>query len=107
MLVILIAGFTAGLLLGLFVLGSLRRPVQSWAALTGLVCGFLAVLAVWLPSSGVTANLTWVPEFYRKSVLAWPWFAPVGTGTTVLVALLADRLVPRSSSAVSADPTRG
>ena len=30
--VMAVAGFTMGLLLGLFILGSLRRPVQSWAA---------------------------------------------------------------------------
>jgi SSS family solute:Na+ symporter len=74
--VLAVAGFTTGLLLGLFVLGSFRRPVPSWAALTGMVCGFLAVLGVWLPST------------FGTPVLAWPWFAPIGTGTTVLVALV-------------------
>ncbi len=83
--VLAVAGFTTGLLLGLFILGSLRRPVQSWAALTGLVCGFLAVLAVWLPSS------------FGKPVLAWPWFAPVGTGTTVIVALIVNRFAHRGT----------
>lgn len=78
--VLAVAGFTTGLLLGLFILGSLRYPVRSWAALTGLVCGFLAVLAVWLPS------------VFGPPVLAWPWFAPVGAGTTVIVALLVNRL---------------
>jgi SSS family transporter len=89
--VLAVAGFTTGLLLGLFILGSMRRPVRSGAALTGLVCGFLAVVAVWLPSSGLTTNLSWLPEFYRKPLLAWPWFAPVGAGTTVLVALIVNR----------------
>jgi solute:Na+ symporter, SSS family len=82
--VLAVAGFTTGLLLGLFILGSLRRPVQSWAALVGLLCGFLAVLSVWLPS------------VFGQPLLAWPWFAPVGTGTTVLVALLANQIVPRA-----------
>jgi hypothetical protein len=54
------------MILGLFVLGSLRRPVPSWAALTGLVVGFLVVLAVWLH---------------------YPWYAPIGTSVTVVVAL--------------------
>jgi SSS family transporter len=70
-----VAGFTTGMVLGLFVLGRLRRPVESWAALTGLVAGFLAVLAVWLPP-----RLGYVG-------LAWPWYAPIGTSVTVLVAL--------------------
>ena len=79
--VLAVAGATFGLVLGLFVLGSLRRPVRSWAALTGLVCGLLAVVAVWLPSA------------FGSPVLAWPWYAPVGTGTTVLVALALNRVV--------------
>ena len=78
--VLAVAGFTTGLLLGLFILGSFRRPVRSWAALVGMVCGFLTVLSVWLPS------------VIDKAVIAWPWFAPIGTGTTVLVALIANRL---------------
>jgi SSS family transporter len=85
--VLAVAGATFGLVLGLFVLGSLRRPVSSGAALVGLVCGAVAVLAVWLPSSGLTVECEWLPDVYRKPLLAWPWFAPVGTATTVLVAL--------------------
>jgi SSS family solute:Na+ symporter len=98
--VLAVAGFTTGLLLGLFILGSMKRPVRSGAALVGMVCGFATVFAVWLPSSGVTAGVEWLPDFYRKALLAWPWFAPVGTGTTVVVALVVDWLRPgRSPSA--------
>lgn len=89
--VLAVAGFTTGLLLGLFVLGSLRRPVRSWAALVGMVCGFAAVLAVWLPGQ------------FGPTILAWPWFAPVGTGTTVLVALLVHRLAPHGPTSTSPD----
>ena len=81
--VMAVAGFTTGLLLGLFLLGAMRTPVRSRAALAGLVCGFLAVFAVWLPSSGLLG--------YKEPLLAWPWFAPVGAGTTVLTALVFDR----------------
>ena len=73
--VLAVASFTTGMVLGLFVLGRLRRPVASWAALTGLVVGFLAVLAVWLP-----------PRIGYVG-LAWPWYAPIGTSVTVAVAL--------------------
>jgi Na+/proline symporter len=83
--VLTVAGFTTGLLLGLFVLGSLRRPVRSGAALAGMVCGFVAVLAVWMPS---------LPVFDGKPILAWPWFAPLGAGATVLVGLAVNRLRP-------------
>jgi Na+/proline symporter len=81
--VLAIAGLTTGLVLGLFILGSLRRPVSSEAALGGFACGACAVLAVWLPSTLGTA------------ILAWPWYAPVGMLTTVAVGLALDRLVFR------------
>jgi Na+/proline symporter len=80
--VLKIAGLTTGLLLGLFLLGSLPRPVSSAAALGGLAAGFLAVLAVW------------VPEVTGRPILAWPWFALVGTSVTVAVALALSRLLP-------------
>jgi hypothetical protein len=54
--------------------------------LTGMVCGFVAVLAVWVPS------------VFGSPVLAWPWFAPLGGGTTVAVALLFNALVNRESA---------
>jgi SSS family transporter len=73
--VLTVAGFTTGMILGLFLLGSLKRPVPSWAALTGLVAGFVVVFVVWLP------------PLWGTHRLAWPWYAPVGTVTTVAVAL--------------------
>jgi Na+/proline symporter len=96
-MVLSVAGLTTGLILGLFALGSARRPVPSGSALAGLLCGFVAVLAVWLPSSGLTAEVEWLPAWYRGPVLAWPWFAPVGTITTVVAALVADRLSGRGT----------
>lgn len=83
--VLAVAGFTTGLLLGLFLLGSMRRPVRSWAALAGLVLGFLAVLGVWLPS------------VFGSPLLAWPWFAPVGAGTTVVTALALNAVARRGT----------
>ena len=69
--VLTVAGMTTGLLLGLFLLGRLRRPVPSLAAVTGLGCGFAAVVGVWLPSQ------------FGTPILAFPWYALVGAGTTV------------------------
>ncbi len=78
--VLAVAGFTTGLILGLFLLGRMKRPVSSAAAVAGLCAGFLAVLSVWLPGQ------------WGTPILAWPWFAPVGAGTTVLVALAVSAL---------------
>src|SRR5262249_55629474 len=84
--VLSVAGFTTGIVLGLFLLGSLRRPVSSGAALVGLVAGFLVVLAVWLPT------------VWGETLLAWPWYAPVGTAVTVAVAWAVDWLGERHGS---------
>jgi SSS family transporter len=73
--VLTVAGFTTGTILGLFLLGRLRRPVAWWAALTGLVVGFTVVFLLWLP------------PLWLHDRLAWPWYAPVGTVTTVVTAL--------------------
>jgi SSS family transporter len=93
--VLQVAGFTTGMILGLFLLGSMRRPVSSAAALIGLVVGFAAVLSIWLPS-------TW-----GHKLLAWPWYAPVGTTVTVAVALLVDRLWSAHGSPSDGGPQPG
>jgi SSS family transporter len=90
-----VAGFTTGMVLGLFLLGRMRRPVRSAAALTGLVVGFLAVFAVWLPS------------VWGQTLLAWPWYAPIGTATTVAVALAVNRLGNGHGSLKNGGPQPG
>jgi Na+/proline symporter len=79
--VLRIAGFTTGLILGLFLLGRMPRPVGSRSALSGLVAGFVAVTLLWL--------------FTR---LAWPWYPLVGTLVTVSVALLVERFLGSPTS---------
>jgi SSS family transporter len=73
--VLKVAALTTGIVLGLFVLGRFRRPVSSAAAMTGLLGGAAAVATV-----------------FAATPLAWLWYAPIGTLTTVAVALLADRV---------------
>jgi SSS family transporter len=70
-----IAGWTTGCMLGVFLLGCCRRVPRSSAALLGLLAGLVTVVAFW-----------W------STTLAWPWWAPLGTLSTVVVALLTDRL---------------
>jgi SSS family solute:Na+ symporter len=91
-----VAGFATGLVLGLFLLGSLRRRVRTEAAIAGLVIGFAAVLMVFLPSAVPAVADVW----YRMtgiSHLAWPWYAPVGCGVTVVAALLVSALLGHSN----------
>jgi Na+/proline symporter len=66
--VLAIAGFTTGVILGVFLLGLLRQQVGSTAALAAL-CGGLAAMAV----------------IAFATPLAWPWFAVCGSvGTCAL-----------------------
>jgi SSS family solute:Na+ symporter len=95
--VLSIAGVTTGMVLGLFLLGSLRRPVSSRSALAGLVAGTVAVAVVWLP-----------PQFDKQIVgLSWPWFAPLGTSVTVAVALAIDYVSNRHGSLADRGPQPG
>jgi Na+/proline symporter len=100
--VLKVAGLTTGLLLGLFILGSLPRPVSPRGALIGLIAGFVVVMAFWLPEGiGLIAKpidgddlhktvfgLT-VPIRLTQAVIAWPWFALIGATTTVVVGWVA------------------
>lgn len=70
-----VAGITTGMILGLFLLGRMPRPVGSGPALAGLVAGFLTVFTLLLLTS-----------------LAFPWYPLVGTLVTIAIALLLDRL---------------
>jgi SSS family transporter len=76
--VLAIAGFTAGILLGVFLLGVLTRRVGQAAVLVGMVAGIAAVTSVKFGTS-----------------VAWPWFAVVGAGVTGLVGLGASLVAPR------------
>ncbi len=91
--VLAVAGFTTGIVLGLFFLGSLKHPVGSRSALIGLVVGFVAVLCAWQ-----------LPPLWNQPALAWPWFAPIGSIVTVLVALIVDRLRHRYGSSLDRSP---
>ena len=77
-----IAGFSAGLLLGVFCLGVLTKRVGQSAALIGLVVGLAALLVVKfiLPSFNVN--------------VAWPWYAVVGSLSTYAAGMTASWISP-------------
>lgn len=70
-----IAGYSAGILLGLFALGTLTRRVDQTCALGGACCGLLTLLTIQflVPQSGIR--------------VAWPWFALIGSTTTFVSGL--------------------
>jgi solute:Na+ symporter, SSS family len=75
-----IAGFSAGILLGVFSLGVLTRRVGQKAALAGMLAGLAAV--VWVKFGTATA---------------WPWFALVGAVTTFGVGIAASLVLPENT----------
>lgn len=75
-----IAGFSAGILLGVFALGVLTHSAHQ----RGVFVGFLF---------GITV-LLWIKFF---TDIAWPWYAIIGSVTTFAAGLIASRLLPSSS----------
>jgi SSS family solute:Na+ symporter len=76
-----IAGFTAGILLGVFALGVFTRYAHQRGVLVGMVVGI--------------AVLTFVK--FGTSV-AWPWFAIIGSVTTFASGYIASLLIPPSEN---------
>ena len=78
-----IAGFSAGLLLGVFLLGVLTRRAGQVAALTGAAVGLAVLLFVQ----------------FRAPALGWkvafPWIALIGASTTMSVGAIVMWLFPR------------
>ena len=78
-----IAGYSAGLMLGVFLLGVATRRVGQGAALVGAGVALATLLAVQflLPSLGVR--------------IAWPWYAAIGSAVTFAVGCAASVVLPR------------
>ncbi len=75
--VLAIAGFTTGIILGVFFLGILSKRATQRGALVGLVIGLGVMSAV---------------AFGTK--VAWPWYTIVGSSTTFITGLAASLLWP-------------
>ncbi len=83
-----IAGFAAGLLLGVYALGVMTKRVGQTAALTGAACGLLILLFVQFGVGPLGAALD-PPQSWKP--IAWPWLALVGATTTFAVGVCLPR----------------
>ena len=72
-----IAGFSAGILLGLFFLGVFTRHVLQRDAFCGLAVAVVVLSYV---------------KFGTE--IAWPWYALIGAATTIGIGLLAHAVLP-------------
>ena len=79
-----IAGFSAGLLLGVFALGVLLPRAGQRSALGGLTVGLVCLMAVKFG----------LPQLNSEFVVAWPWFPAIGSLSTFFAGWL---LVGRES----------
>jgi SSS family transporter len=77
-----IAGFTAGIVLGVFFLGMYAERAGRRAALAGLGVGFVGMTAI-----------------FFLTPLAWPWYPLVGSAATFAVGWLASLVWPRERAA--------
>jgi SSS family transporter len=77
--VLAIAGFTTGLILGVFLLGLFVRRAGQREALIGLLGGLGLVTAVRFGTD-----------------LAWPWYGILGSGTVLILGWLASAVLPES-----------
>jgi solute:Na+ symporter, SSS family len=85
--VLKVAGLTTGLLLGLFILGSMSKPISPRAALIGLIAGAIVVCTAWMPEV-MPKESAW-----KSYQIAWPWYALIGSGTTTLIGLIVNQFV--------------
>src|SRR5262249_46788913 len=84
--VLAVAGWSTGIVLGLFILGSLRRRVSSGAAVGGVLAGAAAGTLVMRPGG-------------KEALLAWPGDAAGGAVATGGVALLAQHIADVGAAA--------
>jgi Na+/proline symporter len=89
-----IAGFSAGLLLGVYALGVLTRDVSETAALCGAGCGLCGLVLLQFGGPLVTA-LQPVWPGWTYAPVAWPWLALIGATTTFATGRLLTLLMPQ------------
>ena len=76
-----IAGFTAGIMLGLFCLGVLTRKANQSGALIGIIAGIIVLSYI---------------KFGTET--AWTWLAVIGSLTTFTIGIFASWLLPANES---------
>lgn len=90
-----IAGYSSGLLLGLFFLGIGTRRVGQTAALTGALFGLCTLLLV---------QFALPIALGQDSKIAWPWYSLIGATATILFALSFSMILPNSEPTAGPDP---
>lgn len=87
-----IAGFSSGLLLGLFAIGLFLRHANQQVALIGIFAGLALLIIV----KFVLPSLPEENTLHYK--LAWPWFPVVGSLTTLTAGWIASKFIGSSKA---------
>ena len=82
-----IAGFSSGLLLGLFAIGAFLPKARQASAIVGMVVGLTILMFVKFGLGGLSEESDW---HYQ---VAWPWFPVIGALTTFSAGGLASWLL--------------
>ena len=75
-----IAGFVAGILLGVFLLGIISRRADQTTAIIAMFCGAL-----------------WLFLIHALTPLAWIWYTAVGAAMVLIVGLVESATLPISA----------
>ena len=89
-----IAGFSAGLLLGVFLLGMLCRGISEAAVLLGAAAGLTVLCLVWFV----------LQDDDGKALVAWPWLALIGSTVTFAIGAVAGKLFPKQREPTELKP---
>ncbi|MBL8816596.1 MAG: sodium:solute symporter [Planctomyces sp.] len=100
-----IAGFSAGLLLGVFILGTTNCWINQFSAMVGLISGAAVLMIVkfgfrvWT-AAGMTSEPGTIVQNTLQflSAIAWPWYPVIGVLVTVLTAIVAQLFHRRDSA---------
>ena len=85
-----IAGFSSGLLLGLFAIGTFLSKANQTAAIVGLGFGLTALVAIKFGFGRLASDSPWSYQ------VAWPWFPVIGAACTFAAGWSASLLAPRA-----------
>jgi len=98
--VLTIAGLSAGVLLGVFILGQLPIRVKESGAIVGMLVALTVVVGVYLETN-FPQKLGFEESPYP---IAFPWYPVIGSLLTVGVGIAASLVTRTPASAADAEP---
>lgn len=90
-LALAVASLINGPILGVFLVGAFLKRAKEVHALTGMIVSISLMTYILLASNKVIAG----------PVIAWPWYALIGSMTTVIVAYVATLVLSKNNNEVS------